>query len=224
MRMYLMLGLSPMSSLIFHTDRSQAFVATDTLATSNDGEPFMFTTKAFVIPHLRLIICGTGAGGFLGKWFIQVNDRMILRGIDNLDYHAPKSLSALWRGYKEESSPPDSLTATVYHFGFSEEDSLIHSYVYRSTNDFKSETLPDGIAVKPKCTIPDSDQRPIGIKKIMEEQRTTEASKPKDARVYIGGKIQIHHLTEFGFNIYTLDQFDDYESTEQAIFEKYHSR
>ena len=66
-----------MSSLIFHTEQNQVMIATDTLATSPDGRPFKFTTKAFfLLPHLRMIIAGTGAGGFLGRWFIRVNDNL----------------------------------------------------------------------------------------------------------------------------------------------------
>lgn len=212
-----------MSSLIFHTDKEQAFVATDTLATSPDGEPFTFTTKAFIVPHLQMIMCGTGVGGFLGKWFIQVNDRMVLRGIDNLDYHAPKGLAAIWRSHKEEFSIPDSFTTTVYHFGFSEEDGLIHSYVYRSANNFTSEALQYGIGVKPECQVPENYELPTDIKKMMDEQRAIQASRPKGERVYVGGKIQVHHLTKFGFSVYTLDKFEDYESNEQEIFEKFRS-
>jgi hypothetical protein len=212
-----------MSSLIFHTDKEQVFVATDTLATSYDGKPFMFTTKAFIVPHLQTIICGTGAGGFLGKWFIQINDRMIIRGIDNLDYHTPRNLAALWHSHKEEFSIPCGVTATIYHFGFSEKDGVIHSYAYRSANNFNSEALQYGIGVKPECHISEGYQLPTDIKKMMDEQRAIQSSHPKDERVYIGGKIQIHHLTKLGFSVYILDQFEDYESNEQAIYEDYHS-
>lgn len=213
-----------MSSLIFHTEAEQVIVATDTLATSPDGEPFMFTTKAFIVPHLQMIMCGTGAGGFLGKWFIQVNDRLVVRDIDNLDYHTPKTLAAFWHKHQEEFSTPSKLTTTVYHFGFSEEDGLIHSYAYRSANSFQSERFSQyGIGVKPECQVLEGYELPTDIKRMMDEQRAIQASRPKDERVYIGGKILIHHLTKFGFSVYTLDRFEDYESTEQAIYENFHS-
>lgn len=213
-----------MSSLIFLTDQTQAFVATDTLAVSLDGEPFMFTTKAFSIPHLKMIICGTGAGGFLGKWFIQVNDRMIVKGIDNLDFHTPKILSELWDSYKKEFSLTDKLTTTVYHFGFSEEDGLIHTFAYRSTANFKSETLGCGIGCKPECSLPEDYEFPRDIKKMIDEQRSIQLDKPKDERIYIGGEIQIHHLTNNGINIYTLAKFDNYSDVEKEIFSNYESK
>jgi hypothetical protein len=185
----------------------------------------MFTTKAFIVPHLRLLMAGTGAGGFLGKWFIQVNDRMIVRDVDHLDYHAPRVLAELWQSYKEEFSWPDNATTTVYHFGFSEEDDLIHSYVYRSENDFQSERLPQtGIGVKPECTVPASYELPADIKKMMIEQRAIQASRPKDEKVYIGGKILIHQLSRLGFETFALDEFEDYESTQRAIYENFDTR
>ena len=136
-----------MSSLIFFADHSQAFVATDTLAVLPDGKPFMFTSKAFILPHLKLIIAGTGISGFCDRWFIQVNNRLIVRGIDNLNYYTPKILPDLWMHYRQEVSLPDHLTTTIYHFGFSEDTHVIHSYAYRSTNNFTSEPVIYGSAL-----------------------------------------------------------------------------
>lgn len=181
-----------MSSLVFHTDEQQAFVATDTLATSNAGEPFMFTTKAFIVPHLNMLMCGTGMGGFLGRWFIVVNDRMIVKDIDNLDYHAPKNLPLLWRSYVDEFAVPDNLTTTVYHFGFSSETSAIHSYAYRSSKNFVSERIPYGLGIKPECQVPEDSEFPECVKALMEQQRVIQNSRPKDERIYIGGKIIAH--------------------------------
>jgi hypothetical protein len=213
-----------MSSLIFYTEENQVLVATDTLATSYEGKPFMFTTKTLIVPHLRMIACATGAGGFLGKWFVQINDRMVVRGIDHLDYHTPDSLAALWREHKEECSIPDDGTVTVYHFGFSEEESLIHSYAYRSTNNFRSEPfLQYGLGVKPECQVPERYELPKDIRKMMDEQRAIQSSRPVQERVYIGGEIQIYHLTTSGFSVYTIDRFNDYNSDEQAIYENFRS-
>jgi len=59
---------------------------------------------------------------------------------------------------------------------------------------------------------------------MMEEQRVIQESLPKDERVYIGGKIQIHHLTKDGICIYTLDKFDDFDAMLQEIFENYDTK
>jgi hypothetical protein len=67
-----------MSSLIFHTELEQAVIATDTLAVSPGGRPFSLTSKAFHVPHLRMLIAGTGCGGFLDRWLCYLNSRMII--------------------------------------------------------------------------------------------------------------------------------------------------
>ena len=211
-----------MSSLIIYTDEQQAFVATDTLAMSglNHTKPLMFTTKAFIVPHLRIILSGTGAGGFLGRWFIQVNDRMVVRDIDNLDYHTPQNLDTLWAAYKKEFSIPDTVTTSVYHFGFSC-DGAIHSYEYHSGDGFTSNPLSHGVMFKPNCEIPGPYEFPGDIKAMMVDQRRIEQASTN--RVYIGGEIIIHHLTKQGFNVYTLDRFDDFESTDKTIFASFAS-
>jgi hypothetical protein len=211
-----------MSSLIFYTDETQVLVATDTLATSPDGEPLKFTTKAFIVPHLKLLIAGVGVGGFLGRWFIQINDMMIVRGIDNLDYHTPRVLASIWQGHKEEISIPERIMTTVYHFGISETTGLVHSFAYRSANDFRSERLePYGLRFKPECPVPDDYSLPQDLRKMMDDQRTIQASKPKDERIYIGGEIEVHHLSESGFQVYTLDRFEDYARDETAIYDNF---
>ncbi len=211
-----------MSSLIFCTDENQVLVATDTLATSPDGSPFKFTTKAFIVPHLKLMIAGTGAGGFLGRWFVHINDGMAVKGIDHLDCFAPNSLASLWAGYKQQQvSLPNDITVTVYHFGFSETSKLIHSFAYRSMSDFRSNRLEYGVGLKPDCHLPDNYCFPRDIRKMMDEQRTIQASNPKSDRVYIGGEIEIHHLSENGFQVYTMDRFEDYARDETAIYDNF---
>lgn len=92
-----------MSSLIFYTDEIQAVVATDTLAVDN-GKPIAFVSKSGFIPHLKTIVAGTGAGGFANKWLLEASTRMVVRGIQNLDFHTPKALNRLWLDYKKEFS------------------------------------------------------------------------------------------------------------------------
>ena len=211
-----------MSSLLFFTDESQVFVATDTLVTSQDGKPSAFTTKAFIVPHIKLIIAGVGIQGFLGRWFVHINDKLVVRGIENLDYHTARSLASLWRRYKQELSIPDALTTTIYHFGFSETTGLIDSYAYRSANDVRSEPLEGyGLRLKPECTVPEAYSFPGDLRKMMGEQRAIQAAKPKDERLYIGGEIQVHHLMKSGFQVYTVDRFEDYASDETAIYDNF---
>jgi hypothetical protein len=215
-----------MSSLIFHSDPTQAFVATDTLAVSPDGKPLRFTTKAFIVPHLKLIIAGTGAGGFLGRWFVRINDDMRVKGIDHLDYHTSRILVANWQRFKQEFSITDTnRTTTVYHFGFSESTGLIRSFAYRSANDFRSEEIEYGLGRKPECEAHTDYQLPRDIRGMMDEQRAIQAARPKEERLYIGGEIEVHHLlkkdSQIAFEAYTLDRFEDYSSAEAAMYDNF---
>jgi hypothetical protein len=181
----------------------------------------MYTTKTFIVPHLRLIIAGTGVQGFLGRWFVRINDGFIVRGIDNLNYHAPRNLPSIWEGLKKELSIQDGTMTTVYHFGFSEETGLIHSYAYRSTSNFQSEAIPYGIGVKPECTVPSDCRLPDDLRKMMDQQREIQASSPQgEKKIYIGGEIQVHHLSQEGFCAYTLGRFDDYRENEKSIYQR----
>jgi hypothetical protein len=213
-----------LSSLIAHIDENQVLVATDTLATSPDGNPLMFTTKAFIVPHLRMIIAGTGVGGFLDRWFVRINNNLIVRGIDNLNYHTPRHLTAIWDGFEKEFPFSGERTTTVYHFGFSEVTGLIHSYVYGSTNNFQPKALKYGAAVKPECTVPNDYNFPEDIKTLMNEQRAIQSLRPKEQRVHIGGEIQVHHLMKSGFNVFTLAEFEDRDKDEKAIYENFQKR
>jgi hypothetical protein len=206
-----------LSSLIFYTDQNQIYVATDTLAVHPNGEPMMFVSKATHIPHLNLIIAGTGQGGFANEFAFIVNSRMMLSGIENLDFHATKGLQKLWAEYKSKYDLTDYSTTTVYAFGFSEEDNQVVSYAYRSTNNFKSEKIPYGTATKPGCSIPDGEFNLDEIvPKLMHLQRDNQLTLSPDERVYIGGEINCLYLNRNNCTTYKLYTFPDY--AEQVKF------
>jgi hypothetical protein len=199
-------------------------VATDTLAVYPDGRPYKFVSKAFIVPRLRLVMAGVGVAGFLAKWFIRIYEDAIVRGIDALDVHTTKVLRELWKAQQSELSVPENCTTTVYHLGFSETTGLIHQYAYRSANDFKSELLqPYGLRWKPECQVDSHYVLPKDFAKIMEEQRRVEATKPHTERVYIGGEIEVRHLTKEGFQVYTCHRFPDYDEVEAAIYRGFES-
>ena len=209
-----------MSSLIFSTDEKQILVATDTLAVSDDGKPFMFTSKAIYISHLRIIIAGTGCGGFSGEWVMHINNHMVVKGIQNLDYHTPKTLRELWEKYVNEYSLPSERTTTVYQFGFTEKTGKVISFAYRSTNDFCSERLPYGVGVKPECNVPEGNLFEL-IPIMMKEQRDIQDGQPKNERLYIGGEIHALYLSEDGCNSLKLGEFPDFRDQEKEIFRRF---
>ena len=127
-----------MSSLIFELNSDCINVATDTLATLPDGSPAVFSTKAMYLPHLRMIVAGAGVAGIMGQWVQQMNDRMVLSGILNVAFHAPKNLRKIWANTQAEYDLTEDHTATIYHLGISEENETF-GFMSRSTNNFCSK-------------------------------------------------------------------------------------
>jgi hypothetical protein len=213
-----------MSSLIFYTDHEKAIIATDTLAVDEEGSVRQYTSKAVLVPHLRLVIAGTGVGGFSSRWFAQVNDRMVVRGLDHLDFHATDSLGNLFSAYQQEIGFPDNLTATIYHIGISEITGHVQAYAYRSECGFESERLSYGLRVKPECVVPEGYELPFDIVRMMDSQRTIQETKPPEERLYIGGEIQVIQIERSSFHCYQLHRFEDFAATEQAIFNNFEVR
>jgi len=207
------------SSLIFYTDENQALIATDTLAVSNnkDRTPFTFTTKAFPLPHLRMIIAGTGLGRFSDDWLVNINSSSWAGYVDRLDHQAPSKLAALWQLRRAADPSIDQLTTTVYHFGFSEDDGLMRVYAYKSGNNFLSEPLPYGIATKPPVEVTQPFALPEDLPNLMQRQRDSQLLTPEGDRVYIGGEIHVIHLTQSGFYLYRYHTFDDFDSDRSKI-------
>lgn len=205
-----------MSSLIFATDEKQILVATDTLSVTPKGKPLAFVQKATHIPHLRTIIAGTGFNGFANHWALIASTRMRVKGIMNLDYHTPIGLRRLWSDYKKEYDIPNDFTTTVYQLGISEENGKVVSFAYRSTNNFESESIGYGICVKPNCTVPKGNLIDV-LPEMMEEQRIIQKQMPSESRVYIGGEIQVLHLTMQGCDSFIISKFSDFSETEAEI-------
>jgi hypothetical protein len=160
-----------------------------------------YTSKALLVPHLRLILCTTGVSGILGRWLTHLNEQAVGRDVDDLNTQAPRLLQELWQGDKRLVGFPADVTVTVYHFGFSRTAHVLHAYAYRSVHAFRAERLAYGLGLKPVISLPDGAQWPLDIRAIMEAQRASQATLSPHERVYIGGEIQIHHLTMAGCNV-----------------------
>ncbi len=210
-----------MTSFICMMGEDQVILATDTLATTPEGTPSFFTSKATHVPHLKTLIMGTGVGGFANRWANQVAASMVLSGINNLDYHTPDALRVLWQEFHKEHDVSADITTTVYHFGTSEEDARMCGFAYRSTDSFLSEPLDYGWRVKPECSIPDSGDIGAIIETMMREQRQIQEMHPQNKRIFIGGEAILHHLLPNSYTAYNLFKFEDCDSTMRTIFNNY---
>lgn len=212
-----------MSSLIYYADPAQVLVVTDTLATSIGGAPAFFTSKASYVPHLRMIVAGTGFAGFAGEWVDHVNARMLVRGIEHLDDFAPDYLRSTWERWKLKGNMPAGATTTVYCFGISEETGHTVIFAYRSADDFESqriETTSTVIGAKPDCALPREDEPDIlqAVQRMMLEQRALQAAVPRAKRISIGGEAIAMHLTSDECRIFPFFRFNDFdEQMEQAM-------
>jgi hypothetical protein len=206
-----------MSSLIYKVEKMQVFLATDSLATVN-GRAMGFTTKAFPLPHLRMVIAGTGLAGFLDHWLVEVNASPV-RGIDALNEQAQAGLLNVLRTVQKQF-PSMHETTSVYHFGFSEDTGIIQAFAYKSEELFEPRQIACGLYVKPNVpedAIPKDTLHPSDFTRIMAAQRAIQAKLPKEARVPIGGEIQMHHLEQAGYKSYRLGQFEDYAETRRTV-------
>ena len=195
-----------MSSLLFYTDANEVIVATDTLLHYPDGSAPGFCSKAIALPHIRMIVAGTGSALLLNRWLGLVNNQGVSLDVDAINEHTPETLQSLWRELNAQFPALHQQTATIYHFGFSDDTGNIHGFAYRSESNFASEKLDYGLGFKPDLM----DKSGINLRsfpdcapEIMRRQILQEDMKTKD-RVYIGGTVQINHLTRKGLSIYSL--------------------
>lgn len=198
-----------MSSLLFYTDENEAIVATDTLLHYSIDTPPGFVSKAVALPHMRMIIAGTGSAVLLNRWIGLVNNQGFALDVDTVDAHAPQELQALWGELNRQVPTLQDQSATIYHFGISDDSGKVHGFAYRSGSDFKSERLKYGLGVKPELMEKsgiDWSSFPECAPAIMRAQAQQEAEKSEN-RVYIGGTAEVTHLTKSGFSIYSLGGF-----------------
>lgn len=190
-------------------------VLTDTLATTPDGQPFLYCTKATPVPHMQLVMVGTGLGDLADRWAAFLRNRVRALDVEMLDVHTPAALRQLWRDLAEELTLPATVTATIYHLGVAQGDGQCRTYAYRSNSDFVSERLPDaGSLVKPEPAQPsEPDFASLdALIALAERVRTEQRSSPTEKRIHIGGELMLTLVNPQGMMIRRVHRFDDYES------------
>jgi len=137
---------------MFSLSPGAIIVVTDTFATTMSGDPHMLVTKCGIVPHLDLVVAGTGIAELPERWRNMLYSQVLCRDIDMLDTHAPAALRQVWADLEFEHADPiaNGASATVYHLGLSERTGEYVGYVYRSSNGFASEPMGPGFRVKPQ--------------------------------------------------------------------------
>jgi hypothetical protein len=214
-----------MSLLIFQHYEKQVAVYTDTLATSTDGKPLAFCNKSFLLPHMGVVMVTTGILQLAEIWNSRLNGPILADDIDELNKFAPHDLKVIWSALEGHYGQEIEVTGTIYHFGWSNKHERFVRYVYRSTNDFKSELYTEnGLGVKP---VPDSKIVAEGIDGAVElakKIRSEQLAKPADERLYIGGELNmLLMLNDSGHPVVNqakLIRFDGYDDDRKAILER----
>jgi hypothetical protein len=213
-----------MTALNFWIDAENVLLVSDTLVTSDDFAPAFFTTKIHAVPHWDGVICGTGSLGFILDWHREVLGGTLALDIEHLNEFAPQMLQELFS--RDHDQHHGNSTSTVYHFGYSRQAKRMVAFAYRSTDNFQSEALADGLYTKPAyhpsgremTTFPDD------FVELCKEQREAQDRIPIADRVFIGGQVVAFALKAFRDSngnceiLTTVSRpftFDDYEQSYQ---------
>lgn len=197
-----------MTAVIFNIGPAQVIVATDTLAMSQETrKPVFFTTKFYPLPHLHGAMFATGIGDLATQWFVRL-DRFVARDMHHLDAFTQPVLQELGRQFGLD----ESQTTTVYHVGYSEQESRYVGFAYRSADDFASERLEYGLRIKPPVQGATVESFPDDFVRLMRKQRDSDEALPSEQRVFIGGEIQTLVLENKTMTIQTVHRFDNYET------------
>ncbi|WP_157440393.1 hypothetical protein [Actinokineospora inagensis] len=182
-----------------------ALILTDTLATTTEGKPLMFQSKAWAVPHMNMALAVTGLANLGASWNEFLCSFLVARDIDMVDQFAPAQLRKIWDEFQADEDLP---TCTVYHFGFRETSNNVVRYTYRSTSNFESELCEQpGFGIKPQ-PVGDFDDWVDLAKRVRAEQD----ARPANERVYIGGELFLLVVQNWKTQNIRLHRFDDYEN------------
>ena len=191
----------------------------DTLVVgADDKHPLFFQRKFLLVPDSEIVVAGTGHAGFINGWFqyLQANLRGVT--IEDLNSQAPNIL----RASVEAGDELCGLTATLYHFGYSDREGRYVGYAYRSKNDFDGNQLSYGLGLKPvvPITLVDDIRFPQFLIDIMLEQQRKENLLPTHEKVGIGGEIEFVVMSNHAINIETVHRFSSHESESAFIAQR----
>jgi len=200
-----------MTALNYLIQEDRICLAMDTLVVSADKKiPIHYQTKFSILPHLNLVVAGTGRIDFIQEWFQCVNGSLNVKDIEGLDEISPDILRSEWSIIYDESCK----SSTIYHFGYSQDKQEYTGFAYRSTNDFQSERLICSVGIKPEVTIPsaEGDQLPQLLVDIMPEQRRINEGLPASEKLGIGGDICFLVMKDKQISVAPVYRFESYDS------------
>jgi hypothetical protein len=212
-----MLHADPVSLFLCAFNIERANIVTDTLATTPEGDPCLFVTKATPVPPMRTIMVCTGIAVLGDRWAAKLRSGMLALDVEMLDTHTPGALRDLWREVRDEHGIDENTSTTVYHVGMTREGEC-HVYAYRSSSGFDSDRLPEsGLAIKPQPI--DNDGVPENLVDLAEYLREEQSAFPPAERIHIGGELFLTSISADGIGISHVHTFDDHREVWNAMNE-----
>lgn len=209
-----------MSSIVWDISAEAATVAVDTLCTDGHGKPVGLSSKAFIVPHLKLVIATTGNLQILEDYFLVLNSKPI-GGPSDLVLKAPEILRNV-SGVDPLRPDGSQLTTSIFQFGFSEESGEMEGFMFHTGSGFSAVKLEYGTSYKPPCPLR-GDHEPTTkgwMVQVMAGQRYHQELLLFESRVHIGGEILMFRLEKGSISVEELCPFKDREEVAESIFGK----
>jgi hypothetical protein len=191
-------------------------LVTDTLCTSGAGKnPFIYTSKAFAVPHLHAAFAATGEAGASANCLQALLIGSIARDISEADPDVPHLYKEAWQqrvlGLRSNGVDTTNLHTTIYHFGWVEADRRIVGYRYKAEDNFVSTRIEDGLFTHPAIQNAVVRNRPGDLFGLIKLQKTLDDRRPREKRAGIGGDFHHLHLTEQGVTIRRVFRSGDFD-------------
>lgn len=204
-----------MSAIAFNVSRDQAMIAVDTMCTNEEGLFSHHVSKALPIPHLNIVVAGTGSLDLIERFALALNSRAFASH-DEVALHASDALAVIWEDWRAalgESSTGANhhvQTSTIFQFGFSSENDTFEAIQYHSGNGFKVERMTNVTAHKPPAPLlgEPRDDDLSELFRIVASQRIHQDSKPFDSRVHIGGDVLVFTVCAKGIAIHNIGSLE----------------
>jgi hypothetical protein len=218
-----------MSFLGFQHEANSVSVYTDTLAMTDDQRPLAFVDKSFILQNPSVVVAVTGTMQLFDRWKVYLVGMNRATNVDELDEVTSGQLRGLWEEigirFKKKFGREVGETATIYQFGWSAKNNRFAAFAYRSTNNFASELLQPGTAVKPEPADPKTFRWPTTGEEFIEaaEQiRAEQNARPVGERLYIGGELIVTQVMRFENGMQSIvsakiHRFDDYDDNLRVI-------
>lgn len=204
-----------MTALIYTLQPDRVCIATDSLALRPDKGALNYCTKIFLLPHLGMVLCGTGLIQLVLDWFCFLESSVVAKDLMDVNDIAPDALVKIWR----EKYAAVQMTATIYQFGYNESEKRFDGFAYRSENDFKAERLlRDSIGIKPgrldlrEFALECMNEKgvPQAFVETIEKLKLDDDNRPHQDKLGIGGEIHFLTLDRSGYVLSICHRFDDY--------------